>query len=82
MWKDAKRDECCDLYERTARKAEARLRSAGLKETMTSAIAAATALPKAKGAVTYRKSFDKLLGDMADVSRALAFLMIYHACMY
>ena len=36
---------------------------------MTSVLAAAAPLPKAKGAVAYRKAFDKLLGDMAEVGR-------------
>ena len=66
LWKDGKRDKCYQLYFDLNQNLQTSLKSSDLVASLKKAKTDSEEVPKNKGAVLLRKSFDKLLEDLSD----------------
>ena len=67
MWNEQKRDDCCDLYVQVATTAISKVKTAALRDPLTTALATAKEQSKRRGAIVMRKALDTFLLDSQDV---------------
>jgi hypothetical protein len=72
LWKEGKREPCFDLYAAVNTKLQGLLKTRALLGPLETTRSDAADLPRNKGAVLLRKSFDRLLEDLSDDSATYA----------
>jgi DNA repair exonuclease SbcCD ATPase subunit len=75
LWKDNKKDDCCDLYEKVSQEIVSTNCQQNLLDTLTSALDSAKGQSKRRGAVILRKGLDNFLAEAEKIHSSLASML-------